>query len=296
LSLELVAFVTVVGLLWGLTALWLLLRAFRARPDKQAASGRLAGDAWVCRQCRSINRSRAARCYSCAADASLGVPVGKLARTAVPVMAPRAAGAIPVVVDGPTRPKAPVAVGSGAHDGGSRARSASGGASSARQPSDAATPLPPAVAASYGSTGDTGHPTWRRATRTPEATATEPTALLPAASPAYEGVDRPARPGAPTRQPAGAPASPEPRAALVCPYLGLHDDRTTRYDFPHPGNACYALGHRGPASGWRQRVAFPGSKGRPRQVSADEQAKLCLTPLHEQCPRFPVPTGVAKRG
>ena len=64
---------------------------------------------------------------------------------------------------------------------------------------------------------------------------------------------------APSEAPAGVP---------VCPFLGLRNDPSTRYDFPDPGNSCRAAGAR-----------------RPQPIGVEHQESRCLTAAHELCAR-----------
>jgi hypothetical protein len=68
------------------------------------------------------------------------------------------------------------------------------------------------------------------------------------------------------------PVSVEDRAANgrpvgVCPKLGFADDPTRSFSRPTRTHRCFAL-------------------GRPLVVASEQQAALCLTPEHVECPRF----------
>jgi hypothetical protein len=358
LGLELAAFVAVVGLLWGPTALWLLYRAVRGRNDQRIVSGPLgtnaeAGDAgpadlrrglglsdedWVCGRCRSLNRSGASRCYSCGASASAGISVGSLGERPVPVMAPPVAATVVSVAAEPrvadesmaavaanaaagSPPGIPVAPASAATPQVSLAPAAVGGrrtrwtqtpssapppppppaqppaapAPSAQQPSD---PSSPSTQAGAGSSPPSGRRSRRRtkaaaapaaaaieAQAAPAASAgadaapVEPSAIVRHAQSSDREAGTPAMPGLPAPMPPAA----APTGAMACPYLGLRDDRSTHFGFPHPGNACHAAV--GSPTGWRRRIPFGG--GRPQQVSPEQQSKLCLTADHLRCPVYP---------
>jgi hypothetical protein len=59
---------------------------------------------------------------------------------------------------------------------------------------------------------------------------------------------------------------------LTCPYLGLADDRDTRFAYPEKGHRCFAAGQAAP-------------------ISLEHQSAYCLTQEHLACPRYfePVP-------
>ena len=76
--------------------------------------------------------------------------------------------------------------------------------------------------------------------------------------------------------PVGAPepltvaARPEaPAGATVCPFLGLRNDPSTRYDFPDPGNSCR-----------------PTGATRSQPIDLEHQQSRCLTAAHTQCARY----------
>ncbi len=80
-----------------------------------------------------------------------------------------------------------------------------------------------------------------------------------------------------------------PDGLTVCPYLGTRDDPATRFDFPYAGNMCHAgvAAKSGSAFGGRllqgfQRMTHQG----PQPIAIDQQAALCLTADHVQCPRY----------
>jgi hypothetical protein len=113
------ALITVVALLWGPTAIWILYRLARGRSDTprldarkdDAASGSaspsnavklLVDDHgfWVCSVCRSFNRPEARRCYGCGTDRDLAirpVPAGSPGTFLVPVMAEEVGAQVPAV-------------------------------------------------------------------------------------------------------------------------------------------------------------------------------------------------------
>lgn len=53
----------------------------------------------------------------------------------------------------------------------------------------------------------------------------------------------------------------------ICPQLGLHDDRATRFGYPTTGNFCYKSGH-------------------PTPVEPDKQSSLCLCLEYSSCSIF----------
>ncbi len=88
----------------------------------------------------------------------------------------------------------------------------------------------------------------------------------------------PAPSNAPTTPevPGGAPeqltaaARPEASAsAPVCPFLGLRNDPSTRFDFPDPGNSCR-----------------PTGTTRSQPIDLGHQQSRCLTAAHVQCARY----------
>lgn len=105
------ALAIIVALLWGPTAIWLIVRATRGSEDRhfesddpglassaiwQAAREDLAplvvagGEHWVCGGCRSLNRLDAKSCYSCRTsrdEPELPVRMARPLRPPVPVMA-----------------------------------------------------------------------------------------------------------------------------------------------------------------------------------------------------------------
>ena len=104
---------------------------------------------------------------------------------------------------------------------------------------------------------------------------------------------------------AGAPelavsaARPEAGAgARVCPFLGLKDDPSTRYDFPDPANRCHATSERGGTSVAPLRRFAIGTAGttRSQPIGVIHQESLCLTAAHVQCARYPAGDGVAANG
>jgi len=104
---------------------------------------------------------------------------------------------------------------------------------------------------------------------------------------------------------AGAPelavsaARPEACAgARVCPFLGLKDDPSTRYDFPDPANRCHATSERGGTSVAPLRRFAIGTAGttRSQPIGVIHQESLCLTAAHVQCARYPAGDGVAANG
>jgi hypothetical protein len=68
------------------------------------------------------------------------------------------------------------------------------------------------------------------------------------------------------------PAAP-PRTTVsepICPFLGLRNDPSTRYDFPDPANLCHAASSR-----------------RAQPVALEHQDSHCLAAAHDLCARYP---------
>ena len=82
---------------------------------------------------------------------------------------------------------------------------------------------------------------------------------------------------------------PEASAIVsVCPFLGLRDDPSTRYEFPESANRCHAASTRNAGSvAFFPRIvaAFSGTK-RPQPIGVAHQTTYCLTTAHETCTRF----------
>ena len=66
-----------------------------------------------------------------------------------------------------------------------------------------------------------------------------------------------------------AAGSEAPAGAPVCPFLGLRNDPSTRYDFPDPGNSCR-----------------PTGATRSQPIDLGHQQSRCLTVAHAQCARY----------
>ena len=83
--------------------------------------------------------------------------------------------------------------------------------------------------------------------------------------------------------------------ASVCPFLGLRDDPSTRYDFPESANRCHAASRRSAGSvAFPPRIvaAFSGTK-RPQPIGLEHQTTCCLTTAHKTCARYRAVKGVA---
>lgn len=63
------------------------------------------------------------------------------------------------------------------------------------------------------------------------------------------------------------PSGPGPRVDPACPYVGILDDRTTRYRLPHHRNHCYA-------------------RGRPRPLDLSHQQAFCCSATYGACPEY----------
>lgn len=302
-----VALVFVVLCLWGPTALWLIYRSTRAKPDRPLFQGLQAeresthknavdtlvveGGYWVCGSCRSVNRPDSSRCYNCRAEAG-AAPV------AMAVDQVEAASAIPASIaqtgsgpanetfasDTPPSRWGPLRSASGPHSSSAKDRE--------RAPDDHAKPADSTAAVTSGPEA------------APASAAAPPRQGLIGSTGLWGAPQEPARRHAGTRPttevgPVGPP-HPDVRLAdglTVCPYLGTRDDPATRFDFPYAGNACHAgvATNSGPARAGRllqtfQRMTHQG----PQPIALDHQATICLAAAHVQCPRFlqvtPTPT------
>lgn len=292
-------FLLFLALLWGPTALWLIVRAargprsraegtfdttLRSAASTQALAEVAPDDAvfWICAACRSVNRPQAGRCYSCrarkgapplvAADGpagSPGVPVMAqdvarsaampLAVTGVSATTGPAPAAIPIVAE-------PVAVGPGR--GPATVPAGLGPAAPA-----AASATPPAAAGRPASGERVATPVLAGAVAAPAVAAAAAATAIPAASAA-------AAPTAPTW--AGPGATP---VSSACPYLGLRADRATRFDFPDDQHACHAgsgtpIGQSQPSRGEKRRT------GNAPAIAIDHQAAYCLSGAYPRCPRY----------
>ena len=102
-------------------------------------------------------------------------------------------------------------------------------------------------------------------------------------------------PPAPERPAAAAqPTAPEALRALpdgltICPFLGLRQDPSTRYDFPDPRSFCHSpAGHEtGSMAPLRRFVAGVTGANQAAPISMEHQRSSCLTAMHVQCARFP---------
>jgi hypothetical protein len=82
---------------------------------------------------------------------------------------------------------------------------------------------------------------------------------------------------------------PEASARVsVCPFLGLRDDSSTRYDYPEFANCCHSASERGSRSmAFAPRIlAGIVSTRQPQRIGAEHQRSFCLTASHEQCARY----------
>ena len=85
---------------------------------------------------------------------------------------------------------------------------------------------------------------------------------------------------------AGRPSTSVPGS--VCPFLGLREDPSTRYDFPESANRCHAASRRSagsPALLPRIVAAISGTR-RPQPIGMEHQTTCCLTAAHETCARY----------
>ncbi|GAB4530985.1 MAG: hypothetical protein Kow0063_09660 [Anaerolineae bacterium] len=53
----------------------------------------------------------------------------------------------------------------------------------------------------------------------------------------------------------------------ICPFLGLADDRDSRFSYPEPAHLCFAA-------------------GRPAPITLEHQSSFCLSAEHPTCPRY----------
>ena len=67
---------------------------------------------------------------------------------------------------------------------------------------------------------------------------------------------------------------PRPGVDVACPYLGLIDDRATRFTFPSTAHRCHAT-------------------DRPSTIDIAKQGRDCLTAAHVTCPRYRPPKVLA---
>lgn len=61
------------------------------------------------------------------------------------------------------------------------------------------------------------------------------------------------------------------KPAPICPFLGLADDRDSRFSYPEPAHLCFAA-------------------GRPASITLEHQSNFCLSAEHPTCPRYVEPT------
>jgi hypothetical protein len=276
--------ILLVTLLWGPTALWLVYRALRGSdgrlPESSIAvsepmpSARLAADElealvasdgfWVCDTCHSLNRREANRCYGCrTAKDSPGrqAPDELEVGPGVPVMLPVSRG-FPVMAEDIARSARELPVRPGVPVMLPVSRGFPVMAEDIARSSGGAAPTTVALAAP------------RHAPPAPEIVA-----------------------GAP--EVATSAARPEAAAgARVCPFFGLKDDPSTRYDFPDPANRCHATSERGGTSVAPLRRFAIGTAGttRSQPIGVIHQESLCLTAAHVQCAQYPAGDGVAANG
>ena len=57
------------------------------------------------------------------------------------------------------------------------------------------------------------------------------------------------------------------QAKSICPFLGLADDRASRFSYPEVAHRCFAAGH-------------------PTSVSTEHQSAFCFAQRYPACPRF----------
>jgi flagellar hook-length control protein FliK len=280
--------IIIIALLWGPTAIWLILRTARAHEERRFesregdafardnAAARAADPAttliveghWICAGCRSLNLAAAKRCYSCRTRRDTAALVEEEpAREWVPVMAETTA---PATLADAVAELTSVAV----------AVTASSGAPDDPLPSKPvvappATPVPAAAPPPRPAPARSG-----TIVIAPSASAR---AAAKAAQASEAAGDRPASStDGSSPQPPGVPAEP-----ATCPFLGMDGDRTTRFDFPTAGNVCHAS-TRDQGSKRQFRRFFGGNGGRDRgqPIGLDMQASRCLTPSHAECPLY----------
>ena len=81
---------------------------------------------------------------------------------------------------------------------------------------------------------------------------------------------------------------PEATRVSECPFLGLREDPSTRYDYPDFANCCHSASERGSRStAFTPRIlAGIGSTKQPQRIGAEHQRSCCLTASHQQCARY----------
>jgi len=281
----------ILALLWGPTALWLIVRAARgpgsSRPDSfvdAGASSQQAQDApdmllleyWVCTDCRSVNHLGAMRCYGCGTDRAPMEP----AAPATPDPLPTGTSWVPVMDAATDRHAAePVAA---------MLRTA---ALASAPVHDVSPPELDAVpAAAVAATAASGK---RRSRATGRASAARaPATLADASVAAHTATAAPViigpADGAPVRPTRRRARSTEPAVPRACPFLGFKDDPTTRCDYADARNVCHAAAAAAASSGTvAGRLRRGGRGGRSASISPAHQASLCLTANHQQCERYP---------
>ncbi len=324
------ALVTIVALLWGPTAIWLLLQLVRGRREtfrrevtsgtKLDAAGPPPGTGevqalvaqygfWVCGVCKSLNRRDSGRCYGCrtAQDAAMRDP--SLAPSPGTEPAP---GMVPVMVDESARPDPGLfelmpatltrpAAGAGAE--GDVVPGADVPAPTAATSLDGQV-VEPAVLARVtrgGGASDDQPPAGRparvsdlpgRAPDGPDDAVSGPTGAPPRSQPPIVAAPPPA--GVPMLATDGAGVG-SPRAGLpICPFLGIEEDPSTWYDFADPRNLCHAVptGDLSPLGFLRRLITGRPGIGRSQVIAAAQQQTRCLTAEHRECARYVVAMSV----
>ena len=69
----------------------------------------------------------------------------------------------------------------------------------------------------------------------------------------------------------------------ICPYLGLADDRYSRFSYPEPLHRCFAANPAG------RRTSAESSVRAETTIPLEHQTTFCLTQNHPACPRFVKP-------
>ena len=85
----------------------------------------------------------------------------------------------------------------------------------------------------------------------------------------WNAPETPEVPGGALEQLTGAAGTQASASAPVCPFLGLRNDPSTRFDFPDPGNSCR-----------------PTGTTRSQPIDLGHQQSHCLTAAHAQCARY----------
>ncbi len=318
------ALATIVALLWGPTAIWLLLQLVRGRretfhrgvtsgtqvdaagpsPDTGEVQALVAQHGfWVCGVCKSLNRRDAGRCYGCrtARDAAMRDPSLSPSPGTVP-----APGMLPVMVDESARQDpglfelVPATLSRPALGAGAEGDAVPG--ADVPAPTAATSPdgqlIEPAVLGrvTRGGSAPVDQTPAGRSPRVPDLPGRVPDVPHGAVS---EPTGTPAQPSTVAAPlPAGGPMLAahgagvgSPRAGLpICPFLGIEEDPSTWYDFADPRNLCHAVptGDLSLLGFLRRLITGRPGIGPSQVITAAQQQTRCLTAAHRECARYVV--------